>query len=115
MNEMRKKKLLMEYKYRKPEMGVFVFECISTGKSYIGCDHDTKATINSNRFKLVGGMHRNKNLLNDWKNHGESSFSIRVLEVLIYDKKDEAKTDYTKELEALRDKWINKVENSEVI
>jgi len=48
MNEMRKKKLLMEYKHRKPEMGVYVFECISTGKSYIGCYHDLKARLNSN-------------------------------------------------------------------
>jgi len=115
MNEMRKKKLIMEYKHRKTEMGIITFECISTGKSYIGCTNDTKGTVNRNRFQLGAGMHRNKNLLYDWKNHGESNFSIRVLDVLPYDKNDEAKTDYTRELEALRDKWIDKVENSEVI
>jgi len=113
MNEMRKKKLLMEYKNRKTEMGIFVFECTHTGKQYIGYTNDTKSTINSNRFKLGSGMHSIKNLQNDWKNYGESNFSIRVLEVLPYDKDDTTKTDYKVELEILRDKWISKLEGSE--
>lgn len=115
MNEMRKKKLLMQYKFRKPEMGVYVYECIPTGTSYIGCYHDLNARINSSKFKLMGGLHPNKNLQNDWKIYGESNFSVRVLEILPYDEKDETKTDYTEELEALRHKWISKVANSEVI
>jgi len=45
MGEIRKKKLLMEYKYIKSEMGIFVFECIPTGKSYIGCTNDTKGCL----------------------------------------------------------------------
>jgi len=115
MNEMRKRKLLMEYKHRKPEMGIFVFECISTGKRYVGCTNDTKSTVNANRFKLGAGMHKNNNLQDDWNNYGEPNFSVRVLEILPYDEKDETKTDYSVELEALRDKWIKKEENSEVI
>jgi hypothetical protein len=115
MDKMRKKKLLLQYKHRKTEMGVFVFECSATGKSYIGYDKDTKATLNSNRFKLMGGLHPNKELQNDWKSHGEPSFSIRVLEILSYDEKDETKTDYTKELEALRDKWIENTKDSKAI
>lgn len=115
MDKMKKKKLLLQYKYRKTEMGVYVFECSNTGKSYIGCTNDTKGTINSNKFKLGAGMHPNKELQNDWKEHGESAFSIEVLESLPYDKEDETKTDYTKELEALRDKWINNTKDSKAI
>ena len=115
MDKMRKKKLLLQYKHSKPEMGVYVFECSATGKSYIGCTNDTKGTINGSKFKLGAGMHPNKELQKDWKEHGESSFSIRVLEVLPYDKEDETKTDYTKELEALRDKWIENTTNSKAI
>jgi hypothetical protein len=115
MDKTRKKELLTEYKYRKTEMGVFVFECVPAGKSYIGCHHDTKSVLNSARFKPAGGIHKNKNLQKDWETYGESAFSIRVLEILPYDEKDEAKTDYTKELEVLRDKWVKNTENSEVI
>lgn len=112
---MRKKKLLMEYKHRKTEMGIFVFECISTGKSYIGYTNDTKSTINASRFKLGAGLHKNNNLQADWNNYGESNFSVRVLEILPYDEKDAAKTDYSIELEELRDKWIKRAGNSEAI
>lgn len=115
MNEMRKKKLLMEYKHRKTEMGVFVFECIPTKKNYIGCTNDTKSAINASHFKLSAGLHKNNNLQLDWNKYGESDFSVKVLELLPYDEKDEAKTDYSEELEALHDMWLRKVGNSETI
>lgn len=115
MNEMRKKKLLMEYKHRKSEMGVFVFKCIPTGKSYIGCTNDTKSAINADKFKLCAGLHKNNNLQADWNNYGNNNFSVEVMEVLPYDEKDAAKTDYIVELEELHDKWIKKTENSEAI
>lgn len=115
MDKMRKKKLLMEYKYRKSEMGIFAFECMPTKKSYIGYTSDTKGTINSNKFKLGAKNHRNKNLQNDWDKHGDSNFSIQVLEILPYDQEDIEKTNYTGKLETLRDKWINKVKDSVVL
>jgi hypothetical protein len=115
MDKLRKKNLLLQYKHSKTEMGVFVFECSTAGKSYIGHTNDTKGTINSNKFKLGAGMHPNKELQKDWNDQGEASFIIEILEVLPYDEKDEIKTDYTKELEALRDKWIEKIKDSKAI
>jgi len=112
MNKTKKKKLKMEYKYRKSEMGIFVFECMPLKKSYIGYTNDTKGTINSNRFKLGAQMHRNKQLQNDWDKYGESDFSIQVLEVLPYSEEDEAKIDYTEELKALKNKWIKKMKGN---
>jgi len=112
MDKITKKKLKMEYKYIKSEMGVFVFECMPIKKSYIGYTNDTKGTINSNRFKLGAKMHRNKRLQNDWDKYGESNFSIQVLEVLSYNEKDESKIDYKEELEVLRNKWINKMKEN---
>jgi len=111
----KKKKLLMEYKYRKPEMGIIAIKCIVTGKDYIGYANDTKAAINGNQFKLEAGMHPNKSLQSEWNNHSKSKFYMQVLEVLSYDEKDESKADYSKELESLRDKWINEMENSEIL
>ena len=47
----RKKELLMEYKQRKREMGVFLFECAEGGR-YIGRADDPKGAINKNVFQL---------------------------------------------------------------
>ena len=112
MDKTTKKKLKMEYKYRRSEMGIFVFKCMPLKKSYIGYTNDTKGTINSNRFKLSAKMHSNKMLQNDWDKYGESNFSIQVLEVLPYNEEDESNIDYTEELEALRNKWINKMKEN---
>jgi len=59
VDENRKKQLLLKYKYRKPEMGIIYFKCISTGDIFIGISKDTKADINSNSFKLGGNLHPN--------------------------------------------------------
>ena len=48
----RKKQLLGEYKNRKPEMGIISFRCAATEETFLYISKDTKADINSNRFKL---------------------------------------------------------------
>lgn len=46
----------------------------------------------------------------DWKEYGESSFTIKILEKLEYDE-DESKTDYSEELEILKMVWKEKLLN----
>ncbi len=102
----RRKQLLMEYKHRKTEMGIVSFQCVPTSERFIGYSQDTKAYINSNRFKLGVKMHPNRELQNLWNQHGEAAFEIGVLEVLPYDENDKEKQDYTKELEALCNSYL---------
>lgn len=106
MNENRKKQLLLKYKYRKPEMGIIYFKCISTGDIFIDISKDTTAHINSNSFKLGGNLHSNYSLQKLWNDYGKDSFEIGVLEVLPYDEKDKEKDDYTKELESLYERKL---------
>jgi hypothetical protein len=103
MDENKKKLLLLKYKYRKPEMGIIYYKCISTGDIFIGISKDTKADINGNSFKLRGNLHPNHILQKMWNDYGMDNFEIGVLEVLPYDEKDKDKDkdDYTKELESL--------------
>ncbi|MBP1924776.1 hypothetical protein J2Z76_000629 [Sedimentibacter acidaminivorans] len=112
MDENRKKKLLLKYKYRKPEMGIIYFKCISTGDIFIGISKDTKADINSSSFKLGCNLHSNHKLQKMWNDNGMDDFEIGVLEVLPYDEKDKDKDDYTKELESLYERKLRSLPNA---
>lgn len=108
----RKKQLLMKYKHRKTEMGIISFGCVPTKDSFIGFSQDTKAYINSNRFKLEANLHRNAALQKLWNEYGEPAFEVGVIEVLPYDEKDKEKEDYTKELEATCNRHLRNIEKA---
>ncbi|MBU5308310.1 GIY-YIG nuclease family protein [Clostridioides mangenotii] len=114
IDKKRKKELLLKYKEMKPDMGVYMIKSLNTGKVYLGYDKDLKGTLNSERFKLNAGGHKNKVLQKEWTKVTEKGFEIKVLEVLEYDK-DESKTDYTEDLKALRDMWKDKYDVVEEI
>ena len=69
-SEARKRELKEQYKAMRPEMGVFVFRCVPTGKNYVGWTHDLKGTLNSLRFQLELGSCREKALQEAWRVHG---------------------------------------------
>lgn len=100
----RRKELKELYKTMKPDMGIFIIKSNINDKCYIEVTQDLKGTINSTKFRLDLGKHINKDLQKQWKEHGESSFTIEMLEKLKYDK-DEAKTDYSEELSILKMLW----------
>ena len=108
----RKKELLMEYRRRKREMGVFLFECAEGGR-YIGRADDPKGAINKNVFQLKMGSHPNKRLQKEWAEHGEAAFSARVVDSLEYD--EETKEECAEELAMLFDDWKLKLKNAEVV
>ena len=94
----RKKQLLEEYKNRKPEMGIISFFCISTGEKFLCISKDTKADINSNRFKLSINRHANNHMQELWNQFGEINFEISVILVLKY---EDPNADYTEKLEEM--------------
>lgn len=100
----RRKELKNIYKTMKADMGVFIIKSNLNEMSYIEGTGDLKGTINSTKFKLGMGMHPNKELQNQWKEHGEASFTIEILETLKYDE-DETKVDYSEELDILKIIW----------
>lgn len=109
----RKKELKEWYKNMKADMGVFIIKNNFNNKCYIEVTQDLKGTINSTKFKLDFGNHPNIELQKEWKEKGESNFSIEILEILKYDK-DETKTDYSKELEILKMLWEEKLSQKEM-
>ena len=104
----RKKELKELYKNMKTDMGLFIIKSNFNNKCYIEGTKDLKGTINSTKFKLDFGNHPNKELQQQWKDQGESGFTIEILDKLEYDK-DESKVDYTEELNILTMIWEEKL------
>ncbi|HQA57925.1 MAG TPA: GIY-YIG nuclease family protein [Acetivibrio sp.] len=106
----RKKELKELYKTMKPDMGVFIIRSNSDDKYFIQATPNLKGKINSVKFQLEGGVFVNRELQREWKEKGESAFTIEILEKLEYDK-DESKTDYSEELELLKMIWEERLAN----
>lgn len=109
----RKKELKLQYKLRKPDMGIFMIRCSVTGKCYLQTAGDLKAAINGAKARLGGGLlpcgnHPCRELQKEWNEYGEGCFSFEILELLPYDK-DETKTDYSEELMLLGMLWEEKL------
>lgn len=104
----RKKELKEMYKNMKTDMGLFIIKSNFNDMYYIEGTKDLKGTINSTKFKLDFGNHPNKELQQQWKDQGESGFTIEILDKLEYDK-DESKVDYTEELNILTMIWEEKL------
>lgn len=111
----RKKELKAAYKEMKPDMGIYMYKCNPTGKIYMGASQRLKAIMNRTNFQLGMGSFLNKNVQNDWNQYGEENFTVKILDTLEYDKRDEGKTDYTEDLEVLLAEWMEKYEDAEVI
>ena len=111
----RKKELKAIYKEMKPDMGIYMYQCNPTGKVYIGASKRLKAIMNRTDFQLGMSSFLNKVLQNDWNQYGEENFTVKVLDILEYDKEDQGKKDYTKDLAILLAEWVEKFEDVEVI
>lgn len=109
----RRKELKEQYKLMKPDMGIFMICSKIDNKCYIEATQDLKSKINRAKFQLGFGSHPNTELQKDWKDHGETNFTIEVLDYLEYDK-DESKTDYTEDLILLQTIWKEKLSKKNI-
>ena len=98
----------------RPEMGVFVFRCVPTGKNYVGWTHDLKGTLNSLRFQLELGSCRERRCRRRGVFMVERRLCGRAGK-LPYDKDDETKTDYSEELTLLCRLWQEKLPDHEEV
>lgn len=105
---MDRSKAKKDYKQTKRPMGVYRICNIPDGKSYIGFSLDLQARINRHKVELKLGSDRNRELRDEWKSLGESSFEFEILDELEYDENSTA--DPVEELHILRDMWIVKLE-----
>ncbi len=105
----RKKELKEEYRHIKPAMGVFSIQSTIGHKYYLEGTTNLKARMNRAIFQLNFGSHPNQALQAEWKEHGQGSFTVRILDELPYCK-EQPSQDYAEEVLGLQLIWQEKLQ-----
>lgn len=107
MDKAKRKELTNIYKRSFPSMGVFSIKNKMTGKQLIGKSTNLIGALNRHRMELCMGVHRNQELMADWRLLGEAQFAFEVLEQI--KERPEPDFDYPSELDRRMAVWRIKV------
>lgn len=88
--------------------GVFQVKNTANGKVLLGSSLNLDGPLNSHRFMLTIGSHRNESLQKDWNTYGAAKFVFEVLEVVKV--KDDPHFSIEDELTLLEEIWIEKLQ-----
>ena len=103
-----KKEAKRKYKETLPPMGIYQVKNLANNKVLIGYSKNLHGKSNSYKFQLNAGTHINNELQTEYNKFGEENFVFEVLDYL--DPKEGVNYDYTKDLEALEELWIEKIQ-----
>lgn len=103
----RKKELKRLYKEMKTEGGVYQIRNTKNNKVFVTATPNLK-TMNGRKGMLSGGVHKNRQLQEEWSYFGEDAFVFEVLEVL--EEKEEGFFDKADELKKLEQKWLDQLQ-----
>ena len=81
--------------------------CTKTGRSFVGTSPNVPARFNRHKSTLKHGVERNRELVEEWKTYGESSFEFELLDELEPD--DAAPAERAKALETLAEMWVEQL------
>ena len=106
---MNRREMIKEYKNSLRPMGIVQVKNIRNNRVYLAASANTAGTINSIRFQLkMGTFLPSPGLAQDWKELGEESFVIEVLDEL-KPVDDDPTHDYRDDLKALETMWLEKL------
>jgi len=77
-----RKELLRAYREAPPPPGVWLITCTVTGRALMGSADDARGALNRMRMELLTGSLPNRELLADWKAHGEEGFTFEILDTI---------------------------------
>mgnify|MGYP001583255521 CR=1 FL=1 len=103
-----RQELKREYKERKKAAGVFQVKNTVNGKVLLGSSLNLEGPLNSHRFMLEIGRHRNALLQKEWNEYGADTFVFEILETVTL--KDDPHFDLDEELTLLEQIWIEKLQ-----
>jgi hypothetical protein len=86
---------------------VFLIRNTVNDKIFLASGQDLAGIINSQKFQLRNGVHRNKSLQADWNELGAGSFAFEIVEQL--DPPNDPQFDLKKELSFMEDMWLAKL------
>ena len=97
-----------EYKERQKPAGVFQVKNTANGKVLLGSSLNLEGPLNSHKFMLTMGSHRNPALQKEWNEYGADKFVFEILEVVKV--RDDPHFDLKVELTLLEQIWIEKLQ-----
>lgn len=97
-----------EYKERPKPAGVFQVKNTANGKVLLGSSLNLEGPLNSHKFMLSIGRHRNEALQRDWNEFGEEKFVFEILEVVKV--KEDPNFDMDQESTLLEEIWLEKLQ-----
>jgi len=97
-----------EYKERKKPAGIFQVKNTANGKVLLGSSLNLEGPLNSHRFMLTIGRHRNEELQKEWNMYGGNKFAFEILEVV--KPKDDLNFNLSDELTLLEQIWLEKLQ-----
>ena len=100
--------LKREYKERKKPAGIFQVKNTINGKVLLGSSLNLEGPLNSHKFMLTIGKHRNEALQKEWNESGPDKFVFEILEVVKV--KDDPDFNLSDELTLLEEIWIEKLQ-----
>lgn len=107
----KRQEMKWEYKHSRRPVGVFQIKCLVNGKVFLVSSTNVEGLINSHRFRLKSGGHRNHELQQDWNRYGEEQFAFEVLELV------EPETEGLQDLDAegeevklMEEQWLEKLQ-----
>lgn len=101
------KELKREYKERKVQAGIFQVKNTANGKILLGSSLNLNGPLNSHKFMLTIGRHRNDLLQKEWDEYGPEKFVFEILEVVKV--KDDPDFSINDELTLLEQIWLEKL------
>jgi group I intron endonuclease len=104
-----RQELIREYKERKKPAGVFQIKNTVNGKVLLGSSLNLEGPLNSHKFMLQIGRHRNEGLQQDYNKYGADKFVFEILEVVKV-KEDDPDFNLEDELTLLEQIWIEKLQ-----
>ena len=103
-----RKELKQSYAERPKEAGIFQIKNTVNGKVLLGSSLNLNGPLNSHRFMLSTGHHRNKALQAEWNEYGADAFVFEILEVVKVT--DDPYFKVEDELTLLEEIWLEKLQ-----
>ncbi len=102
------KKLRAEYKLARKPAGIFMLRNKANGKILLGSSFNLHGPLNRLKFELATGMHKNRELQEDWNRLGAGQFSFEIVDSFL--PKDDPAFDISAELAVLEELWLEKLQ-----
>ena len=102
------RRLKKEYQAKRRPMGVFLIRNMANDKVFVGVGLDLLGIINSHKFQLAAGVHRNKRLQSEWNELGGENFAFEILDQL--ELRADAVDGGREDLSFLEELWLEKLQ-----